>query len=99
MALIAVTLAQVALGAQVRGRRGRRARRGTPRAARWRTVGDYDRWHRDTAAVVLGGTVLLLLLVVTQTGIPRAVARAAYVTAGFVVPAGRHRPGDGRISA
>ena len=27
---------------------------------------------------------LLLLLVVTQAGVPRAVARVAYVTAGFV---------------
>jgi heme a synthase len=83
-AVIGVTLAQVALGAQVRGRVDAALDAGTPRTAALGMVGDYDRWHRDTAAVVVGGTVLLLLLVVTQTGVPRAVARVAYVTAGFV---------------
>jgi cytochrome c oxidase assembly protein subunit 15 len=83
-AVIAVTLAQVALGAQVRGRVDAALDAGTPRTAALGTVGDYDRWHRDTAAVVVGGSVLLLLLVVTQTRVPRAVARVAYITAGFV---------------
>ena len=84
VAVIAVTLAQVALGAQVRGRVDAALDEGTPRTAALATVGDYDRWHRDTAAVVVGGTVLLLLLVVTNTAIPRPVSRAAYGTAGFV---------------
>lgn len=83
-AVIAVTLAQVALGAQVRGRVDAALDAGTPRTAALGMVGDYDRWHRDTAAVVVGGTVLLLLLVVTQTRVLRAVARVAYVTALFV---------------
>ncbi len=73
-----------------------RARRAGPRAggrcARRGDAADGGAGHgrrlRPLAsgyrAVVVGGTVLLLLLVVTQAGVPRTVARVAYVTAGFV---------------
>ena len=84
MAVIVVTLVQVTLGAQVRGRVDAALDAGTARTEALATVGDYDRWHRETAAAVVGGTVLLVLVVVSQTRIPRPVAGAAYVAAGLV---------------
>jgi cytochrome c oxidase assembly protein subunit 15 len=84
LALMAVTLGQVTLGAQVRGRVDEALDRGTPRADALSTVGAYDRWHRDAAAVVVGGTLIVVLLVLSQPTMPRPVARAAYVTGGLV---------------
>jgi cytochrome c oxidase assembly protein subunit 15 len=84
LGLIVVTLAQVTLGAQVRGRVDEALERGTPRSEALATVGRFDQWHRDTAAVVVGGTLLILLGVVTQTSIERPVARAAYAMCGLV---------------
>jgi cytochrome c oxidase assembly protein subunit 15 len=52
-ALIAFTLAQVALGAQVRGSVDEALDAGTIRAAALATVGRIDLWHRETALVVL----------------------------------------------
>ena len=84
LALIAITLAQVTLGAQVRGRVDEALERGTPRSEALATVGRFDQWHRDTAAVVVGGTLLIVLTVVSQTAVQRPVARAAYAMCALV---------------
>jgi len=85
LALITVTLAQVTLGAQVRGRVDEALERGTPRSEALSTVGRYDQWHRDTAAIVVGGTLLIMLGVVSQPSIERPVARAAYAMCALVL--------------
>lgn len=83
--LIAVTLAQVAIGAQVRGRVDEALDRGTARADALGTVGAIDGWHRDTAVVVLGGTFLLGFLVVRHAGLPRPVVVATALMCGLVL--------------
>ena len=85
LVLIAVTLAQVTIGAQVRGRVDEALDRGTPRAAALATVGAIDGWHRDTAVVIVGGAFLLAFVVVRHGGLPRPVVRAAGVMCGLVL--------------
>lgn len=85
LVLIVVTLAQVTIGAQVRGRVDDALDRGTPRADALATVGGIDGWHRDTAAVIVGAAFLLAFLVLRQAGLPRAVVLAAAVMCGFVL--------------
>jgi len=85
MVLIVVTLVQVTIGAQVRGGVDEAMDGGTPRADALATVGAIDGWHRDTAAVIVGGASLLAFLVVRHAGLPRPVVRAAAVMCGLVV--------------
>jgi cytochrome c oxidase assembly protein subunit 15 len=85
LVLIGVTLAQVTIGAQVRGRVDEALDAGTPRADALATVGAIDGWHRDTAAAIVGGALILVFLAVRQTGLPRPVVQAAAVMGGFVL--------------
>jgi cytochrome c oxidase assembly protein subunit 15 len=61
--LIVVTLAQVTIGAQVRGGVDHALSEGVERSLALARVGSWDWWHRDTALVVLGvaGATLLIL--------------------------------------
>lgn len=77
LSLIVLTLGQVALGAQVRGRIDEALSDGTPRSNVLATVGAFDLWHRDVAVVVLGLTLVVALLVLKRHGHERALVRAA----------------------
>ena len=77
LSLIVLTLGQVALGAQVRGRIDEALSDGTPRSNALATVGAFDLWHRDVAVVVLGLTLVVALLVLKRHRHERALVRAA----------------------
>jgi cytochrome c oxidase assembly protein subunit 15 len=77
--LIVLTLVQVSLGAQVRGRVDAALDRGTSRNEALSTVGSLDGWHRDTAAVVVGVTFAVALLCVSAPEVRRPIVRAAVV--------------------
>lgn len=63
LALLAVTLAQAALGTQVRGRVDEALAAGMPRDAIFTTAGWVDALHRDLALLVFGGTLAVMLMV------------------------------------
>lgn len=84
-ALLAITLAQVTLGAQVRGGVDDAIIHGTPRRQALASVGVYDMWHREAALAVLGVTLLVCLLVWIRHGHERPLARTSYAMAGLVV--------------
>jgi cytochrome c oxidase assembly protein subunit 15 len=77
LSLIVLTLGQVALGAQVRGRIDEALSDGTPRSNALATVGAFDLWHREVAVVVLVLTLVVALLVLKRHGHERALVRAA----------------------
>lgn len=79
LVLIAITLVQVTLGAQVRGGIDVAAARGTPREQALATVGRYDEWHRDAALAVAGVAMMVLLEVWSRHRRDRALVRTAYV--------------------
>ena len=83
-ALIALTLGQVALGAQVRGGVDAALDRGVPRSDILASVGRVDLWHREMAAVVVGLTLVVAWLTWRQPR-PRAVMRAATAVVGLVL--------------
>jgi cytochrome c oxidase assembly protein subunit 15 len=83
--LIAVTLGQVALGAQVRGRIDDALTAGTARSQALATVGQFDRWHRDAALVVFGLVLIVLLQVWSRHPAEPPLVRAAYAMVGLVV--------------
>ncbi len=60
--VIGLTLAQVAIGTQVRGRIDDAVAREVPRSTALSSVGAIDFWHRNSALLVLGGTLLLTLI-------------------------------------
>ncbi len=66
IALIAVTLVQIALGTQVRGGVDAALDAGVARNAALATVGTLDYLHRDAAFVVLLGSLLLSLWLVAR---------------------------------
>jgi cytochrome c oxidase assembly protein subunit 15 len=82
-ALIALTLGQVALGAQVRGGVDAAIDRGLPRPEILATLGHVDLWHREMAAAVFGLTVLVAWLVWSRRR-PRPVTDAAAAVVGLV---------------
>ncbi len=84
-ALIAITVGQITLGAQVRGGVDDAMIHGTSRERALASVGAYDRWHREAALAVLGGAVLVCLLVWARHGHQRPLVRMSYVMAGLVV--------------
>ncbi len=82
LVVIVVSLAQVALGTQVRGRVDdalARSDRGTALA----TVGALDWWHRDLALAVFGGAIVLTLMVRARYAFERPLVLAAYAVVGF----------------
>lgn len=84
MVLIAITLVQITFGAQVRGGVDDALIHGAPRAQALASVGAFDRWHRETALVVLGVTGLVVLLVWTRHAHERPLVRTAFVVAALV---------------
>jgi cytochrome c oxidase assembly protein subunit 15 len=85
LALIAMTLAQVALGAQVRGAIDDALLHGTARADALASVGTFDAWHREAALVVAGVAALVGLLVWNRHADEPAIVRSAAVVGGLVV--------------
>ncbi len=84
MVLLLATLAQVTLGAQVRGRIDDALAAETPRADALATVGAYDLWHRDLALVILGLALLLLLVMRKRREHAVALIRATYALVALV---------------
>ena len=83
--LIALTLGQVTLGAQVRENIDEALAIGTPRSQALATVGAYDTWHRDAAIVILGLTLVIMLIVLKQHGQERPIVRTAMALGVLVV--------------
>jgi heme a synthase len=84
-ALIGLTLAQVTLGAQVRGGVDDALTRGTARSQALATVGAFDTWHRELAIVVLVATVVVALLVWTDRTSKRSLVLTTYLMCSLVV--------------
>lgn len=82
--LTALTLGQITLGAQVRGRIDEALTDGTPRSQALATVGAYDLWHRDAAIVILGLTLMVTLLVLKRHRQERPIVRAAMAVGALV---------------
>lgn len=85
MALIVLTLAQVALGTQVRERVDEALAADVPRAAALATVGAYDTWHRDAALAVLGLTLFVAWLIWTRYHHERTLRQVAIVVVALVL--------------
>ncbi|MGQ0736702.1 MAG: COX15/CtaA family protein [Acidobacteriota bacterium] len=85
LALIVLTLAQVTLGAQVRGRVDDALTHGTPRDQALATVGAVDVLHRDLSLAVFGVTLLVLLVVWARHAHERRLVRATIVVCALVV--------------
>lgn len=68
IALIAVTMVQIALGTQVRGGVDAALDAGVARSAALATVGTLDVLHRDAAFVTLMGSILLCFWLVMGAG-------------------------------
>ena len=75
--LIAITVAQITLGAQVRGAVDDALIHGTPRERALASVGTFDIWHREMAVVVLVSTVGMCLLVWTRHRSERPLVQSA----------------------
>ena len=84
-ALIALTLTQVALGAQVRGRVDAALTAGTPRAQALTTVGTFDTLHRDLALVILALAAVTLWLVFRRDAGNRVLVTAVSVMAALAL--------------
>ena len=87
--LIAVTLIQVTLGAQVRAGIDDAVAAGTPRVDALATVGAFDHWHRDAALVVFALVVIVLVQVSrpsfgASSSRPLPLVRTAYALAALV---------------
>jgi len=85
LVLIVVTLGQIALGAQVRGGIDDAIIHGTSRTLALASVGTYDLWHRESALVVLGGAILIVLLVRARHRFERALVLISYLVLTLVV--------------
>lgn len=85
LGLMLLTLGQVTLGAQVRGRVDEALTQGTPRPNALATVGAFDLWHRDVAVIVLGLTLVVTFTVLKRHSHELALVRAAKTTSALVV--------------
>ncbi len=85
LALVALTLAQVTLGAQVRGRVDDALIHGTPRSEALATVGAFDLWHRELAIAVLVATVVVGIMVWTDRTSERSLILTTYLMCTLVV--------------
>jgi cytochrome c oxidase assembly protein subunit 15 len=84
MALIALTLVQVGLGAQVRGGVDAALDRGVARHDALATVGAADFWHRDLALAVMVGAITIVWLAWSRHRHDTALMRAAGLMAILV---------------
>ena len=88
IALIVITLVQIALGTQVRGGVDAALDAGVARDAALATVGTLDFLHRDAAFVTLIGAALLCLWLMTRSGPAKAgrhMIRWSWVVLGLAV--------------
>ena len=88
IALIVVTLIQIAIGTQVRGGVDAALDAGVARDAALATVGTLDVLHRDAAFITLMGSILLSLWLVTRSGPAKAglyIVRWSWVVLGLAV--------------
>jgi cytochrome c oxidase assembly protein subunit 15 len=83
IALILVTMVQIALGTQVRGAVDVALDRGVPRAGALQSVGLLDHLHRDTAIVVFAGVFLVLMSLRARFPKEKTLSRWAYVVIGL----------------
>lgn len=81
-ALMGVTLIQVVLGTQVRGRVDEALDRAVTRANAVASAAPLDVWHRDLALAVLSGALLLVLLAWSRAASDRA-TRWCYLVVGL----------------
>jgi cytochrome c oxidase assembly protein subunit 15 len=87
--LIAITLAQITLGAQVRGAVDDALIHGTPRERALASVGAFDIWHREMALIVFALTFVMFLLVWTRhRREPRLLQTAGAIAALVVAQVG-----------
>jgi heme a synthase len=85
LALIALTVAQVTLGAQVRGGVDDALIHGTARSQALATVGAFDIWHRELAIAVLIATVVVAMIVWVDRTSERPLILATYLMCSLVV--------------
>jgi heme a synthase len=83
MVLILLTLSQVVLGTQVRGKVDEALDAAVPRNEALSTVGLFDTLHRDLSLVVFGGTLVVLLWLWSRHPTALVVSRWAAVVAGL----------------
>ena len=83
MVLILLTLSQVVLGTQVRGKVDEALDAVVPRGEALATVGLFDTLHRDLSLVVFGGTLVVLLWLWSRHPAALVVGRWAAVVAGL----------------
>jgi cytochrome c oxidase assembly protein subunit 15 len=81
--LIVVTIVQIAIGTQVRGGVDAALEQGVPRAGALASVGLPDTLHRDAAAAVLAGSILVLLWLRSRVAHERILIRWADAAAGL----------------
>jgi len=81
--LMAVTVVQIVLGTQVRGRVDAALDAGVVRNAALATVGRLDFLHRSSALVVFAGSLLLVMWISTTFSGEERVTRWSYAVAGF----------------
>jgi heme a synthase len=85
LALMGVTLAQITLGAQVRGAVDDALIHGTPRERALASVGTFDLWHRELALVVFALTCVMFLLVWTRHRRERPLLQTATAIVALVL--------------
>ena len=81
--LIAVTVAQIVLGTQVRGRVDAALDTGVARTAALSTVGRLDSLHRSSALLVFGGCLILVTWISTRFPAEARLARWSYIVAAL----------------
>jgi cytochrome c oxidase assembly protein subunit 15 len=83
--LMAITLAQIALGAQVRGAVDDALIHGTPRERALASVGTFDIWHREMALVVVALTFVMFWLTWTRHRGERPLLQSASAIVALVL--------------
>ena len=83
--LMVITIAQITLGAQVRGAVDDALIHGTPREGALASVGTFDIWHRELALVVVASTFVMFLLVWTRHRRERPLLQTASAIVALVV--------------
>jgi cytochrome c oxidase assembly protein subunit 15 len=83
VAMLVITLLQVALGTQVRGNIDDALQAGVSRDAALGTVGAFDSAHRTTALAVMSLALVSLLVLWAKHGSDRRLARWTYVVVGL----------------
>jgi heme a synthase len=83
VALVAVTMIQIALGTQVRGGIDAAIGRGVQRAGALASIGLMDQLHRNVALLVFAGSILMVIWISARVPKERLLIRWAYVAAAL----------------